>query len=314
MGGSMLRKPLGRGLGALIESTSEEEVNGIHGGIDAGASVYFTVPLEQIAPSPFQPRKRFDPERLQELARAIESQGVIEPLVVRRIANGNADGALYELIAGERRLRAAKSAGLAAVPVVVRDVDERAALEMSLVENLAREDLNAIEEAHAFVQLSKEFSLSHEQIASRIGKSRPYVSNIVRLLDLPALVIEMIERNELTPGQARPLLAIEGTEARIAAARKIAAGGISARGAEQIAGAARKTARASMRALASASRDANLQALVDTLQRALKRKVRIVPRRGATPGRIEIDYYDDQDLTALASTLSAQGTGRAAHL
>ncbi len=314
MGASMLRKPLGRGLGALIESTSEEELNGIHDGIAAAASVYFTVPLEQIAPSPFQPRKHFDPERLQELARAIESQGVIEPLVVRRIANGNANGALYELIAGERRLRAAKHAGLATVPIVVRDVDERAALEMSLVENIAREELNAVEEARAFVQLSKEFSLSHEQIAGRIGKSRPYVSNIVRLLDLPAPVIEMIERNELTPGQARPLLAIEGTEARISAARKIAAGGISARGAEQIAGAARKTAGASTRALASASRDANLQALADTLQRALKRKVRIVPRRGSTPGRIEIDYYDDQDLTALASTLSGQGTGRAAHL
>jgi len=308
----MLRKPLGRGLGALIESTSEEERNGADGG--TGAPVCLMVAVGRIAPSPYQPRKHFDPDRLQELTRAIESQGVIEPLVVRPLANGDAESPMYELIAGERRLRAAKNAGLTAVPVVVREVDERAALEISLVENLAREELNPIEEARAFVQLSNEFSLSHEQIAGRIGKSRPYVSNIVRLLDLPAPVIQMIEANELTPGQARPLLSLAGAEAQIAAARKIAAAGISARGAEQMVGAVRKPARMTAHGVASAARDANLQALIDTLQRALKRKVRIVSRRGGAPGRIEIEYYDDQDLTALASILSGQGASRSAHL
>jgi len=308
----MLRKPLGRGLGALIESTSEEERNGADGG--TGAPVCLMVAVERIAPSPYQPRKHFDPDRLQELTRAIESQGVIEPLVVRPLTNGDAESPMYELIAGERRLRAAKNAGLTAVPVVVREVDERAALEISLVENLAREELNPIEEARAFVQLSSEFSLSHEQIAGRIGKSRPYVSNIVRLLDLPAPVIQMIEANELTPGQARPLLSLVGAEAQIAAARKIAAAGISARGAEQMVGAVRKPARMTARRVASAARDANLQALIDTLQRALKRKVRIIARRGGAPGRIEIEYYDDQDLTALASMLTGQGASRSAHL
>ncbi|MGD0073811.1 MAG: ParB/RepB/Spo0J family partition protein [Candidatus Binataceae bacterium] len=308
----MIRKPLGRGLGALIESTSDEDRNGAATG--PGATGLLTVAVDRIAPSPYQPRKHFDPERLEELARAIQSQGVIEPLVVRPIANGDAAHPMYELIAGERRLRAARSAGLTEVPVVVREVDERAALEISLVENLAREELNAIEEARAFVQLNREFSLSHEQIAARIGKSRPYVSNIVRLLDLPAPVIEMIETGELTAGQARPLLAIAGAEAQIATARKIVASGISARGAEQIAGVARKATRKTARNAAAAARDANLQALIDTLQRALKRKVRIVSRRGSAPGRIEIDYYDDQDLTALAAMITGQGAGRSAHL
>jgi len=308
----MLRKPLGRGLGALIESTIDENPAG--GETSTGAPIGSTVAIELIVPSPYQPRRHFDPERLEELTRAIEAQGLIEPLVVRALANGNGEGAKYELIAGERRLRAAKSAGLAAVPVVVREVDDRGALELSLVENLAREELSPIEEARAFVQLNREFELSHEQIADRIGKSRPYVSNLVRLLDLPAQVIQMIEAGELTPGQARPLLSIAGAEAQLAAARKIVAGSISARGAEQIAGAMRKPARMTARTLASAARDANLQALVEMLQRALTRKVRIVPRRGKTPGRIEIDYYDEQDLTALASTLTGHGAMRSAHL
>jgi ParB family chromosome partitioning protein len=320
----MLRKPLGRGLGALIESTVDE--NPASGETGAGAPIGLIVAIERIVPSPYQPRRHFDPERLQELTRAIEAQGLIEPLVVRPLASGHSEGgnygakydARYELIAGERRLRAAKAAGFAEVPVIVREVDDRGALELSLVENLAREELSTIEEARALVQLNREFSLSHEQIADRIGKSRPYVSNLVRLLDLPAQVIQMIEAGELTPGQARPLLSIEGAEAQIGAARKIVAGGISARGAEQMAGAMRKPAsqlsRMTARTIASSSRDANLQALVETLQRALTRKVRIISRRGKTPGRIEIEYYDEQDLTALASTLTGHSAMRSAHL
>ncbi|HTY54438.1 MAG TPA: hypothetical protein VMB26_04530, partial [Candidatus Binataceae bacterium] len=146
------------------------------------------------------------------------------------------------------------------------------------------------------------------------GKSRPYVSNTVRLLDLPAPIIEMIEAGQLTPGQARPLLGMGDAQAQIAAARKIVAGSISARGAEQMAGAMRKPSKASARVIASAVRDANLQALIETMQRVLKRKVRIVARRGNIPGRIELEYYDDQDLTALASTLTGQGGVHSVHL
>lgn len=292
----MIRKSLGRGLGALLDDGGGEEASG-------GSAALMLVAPDRIAPAPFQPRRRFDEERLQELTRAIESQGVIEPLVVRRVAA--APG--YELVAGERRLRAARRAGLALVPVVVRELDDRAALEMSLVENLAREELGPIDEARAFLRLSAEFGLSHEQIAGRIGKSRPHVSNTIRLLDLPEPVLAMLERGELSAGQARPLLGLDSAAEQVAAARRIVQGAISARGAERIAAARRG------RPSPAAAGDPNLLALAESLQRALKRKVRIVRPRGKAPGRIEIDYYDDRDLTALAQALSARAAAPVLH-
>ena len=287
-----MRKPLGRGLGALIAGVPVESG-------DLATSAYINVPLDQIVPSPFQPRRHFDPERLGELAEAIRVQGVIEPLVVRCLPENGLAGARYELIAGERRLRAAREAGLETVPVIVRDLDDRTALEVSLVENLAREDLNAVDEARALACLAREFALSHEQIAGRIGKSRPYVSNAMRLLDLPEPVLEMVERGELSSGQVRPLLSMESAGAQLAAAKQIVAERISARGVEAMA-----SHRRSSKPGATTHADVHLQALVDTLQRALKRKVRVVRQRGKMPGRVEIEYYNDEDLTALATILS----------
>jgi ParB family transcriptional regulator, chromosome partitioning protein len=306
----MARRPLGRGLDALIGSTSAGPANGNdHGNVevaDGGALALTMIRVESITPSPFQPRRNFDPERLRELADAIRSQGVIEPLIVRR-RPGDLTGREYELVAGERRLRAAREAGLEHVPVVVRDLDDRGALEMSLVENLSREDLNAVEEARAFVRLSKEFALSHDEIAARIGKSRPYVTNTLRLLELVAPVLEMIAGGQLTAGQARPLLRLPAAE-QIEAARRIVEGRISARGAEQIASAHRPVSRAG--AIRS-NGDANLNALAESIQRALKRKVRIVRCRGKTPGRIEIEYYNDEDLTVVARMLVGGGQANA---
>ncbi len=297
----MIRRPLGRGLGALLESSemppagSASAVPAVENGAPAQAVV------DWIVPSPLQPRRHFDPERLEELARAIRSQGVIEPLIVRPAPVSEAAGAArYELVAGERRLRAARAAGLDSVPIIVRELDDHAALEMSLVENLMREDLNATEEARAFKRLGQDFNLSHEEIAARIGKSRPYVSNTLRLLDLVPEVLEMIERGELSAGQARPLLALTSPEAQAAAARRIVNGRISARGAEQMAGAARRN-RVGARGVPDG--DPNLAALAVSIQRALKRKVRIVRARGRTPGRLEIEYYSADDLTALAAAL-----------
>lgn len=295
----MIRKPLGRGLSALLDDTSAES---------AAASALVMVALDRIAPAPFQPRRHFDEERLQELARAIQSQGVIEPLVVRRIPGG-ADGMPnYELIAGERRLRAARRAALDAVPAVIRELDDRAALEMSLVENLAREELGAIDEARALARLHAEFGLSHDQVAERIAKSRPYVSNLIRLLELAPPVLEMVERGQLSAGQARPLLGLASGDAQLAAARQIVEGGLSARGAEQIASLRRKRRGATARAAA----DPNLTAMVENMQRALRRKVRVIRRRGKTPGRIELEYYDDNDLSALAALLMGASTPRPA--
>ncbi|HUO03991.1 MAG TPA: ParB/RepB/Spo0J family partition protein [Candidatus Binataceae bacterium] len=318
----MIRKPLGRGLDALIGggaaittgaaaavATPEAYTEAIGGAVavarvrvveDTRDTQFAMIPADRIEPGKYQPRIHFDEERLSELQAAIQAQGIVEPLIVRRITASAGTGAPhYELIAGERRLRAARAAGLNSVPAIVRELDDRAALEMSLVENIVREGLSPIEEAIAFKRLVKHFALGHDEIAARIGKSRPYVSNQIRLLELPQEVIEMIAGGLLTAGQARPLLAIASERERIAAAKRILEGHISARGSERIA-----AARSGRREHAEgASRDPNALALAEELQRTLKRKVRIMRKRGRKPGRIEIDYYDDTDLTALASTL-----------
>ncbi len=296
----MMRKPLGRGLDALIGNAAPEIETGAEN--EAGGAQFKLAPVASITPGPFQPRINFDKDRLAELTRAIQSQGIIEPLIVRRIGDASdIDGPRYELIAGERRLRAARAAGLEAVPVVVRELDDRSALEMSLVENIVREDLNAVEEGLAFFRLADHFGLTQDEIALRVGKSRPYVTNSIRLLELPQPILNMIAMRQLTAGQARPLLSIESEEAQLSAARRIAAVGISARGAEEMATASRP--RNSKTASSRSAADANLNALAEGLQRALKRKVRIFKRRGRSPGRIEIDYYDDNDLTAVAEML-----------
>jgi ParB family chromosome partitioning protein len=308
----MMRRGLGRGLDALIESTD--------GAIAAASSPArsdsdgdgtLSVELDRVTTSPLQPRRHFDAARLQELAQAIRSQGIIEPLVVRPTPSSDgAAAARYELVAGERRWRAARIAGLSTVPVVVRELDDHAALEMSLVENLMREDLNPVDEAHGFERLVRSFAMSHDQVAARIGKSRPYVSNAIRLLDLPPAVLELIERGELSAGQARPLLAMGSAEAQAGAARRIVEGRISARGAEELAGAARRARGGSTHGVAAI--DPNLAALAEGMQRGLKRKVRIVRARGRKPGRLEIEFYGIDDLTALAATLGAAARAHSA--
>ena len=298
----MIRRGLGRGLDALIESADSApaaDSSPARPGTDSSAVT--SVKLDQIVPSPLQPRRHFDSERLQELTQAIRSQGVIEPLVVRPAPAADGGAARYELVAGERRWRAARAAGLSVVPVVVRELDDHAALEMSLVENLMREDLSPVDEAHGFERLCRSFGLNHEQVAARIGKSRPYVSNTMRLLDLAPAVLEMIERGELSAGQARPLLAMASANAQVAAARRIVEGRISARGAEELAGAARRARGGVSRGAAAV--DPNLAALAEGMQRALKRKVRIVRARGRKPGRVEIEFYGIDDLSAVAAML-----------
>src|ERR1700689_689657 len=210
----MMRKPLGRGLDALIGNAPASET----GAGDNLDSQFRMAPVERITAGAFQPRINFDKDRLAELTRAIQSQGIIEPLIVRRIDAPAADGVRYELIAGERRLRAARAAGLETVPVIVRELDDRAALEMSLVENIVRENLNAVEEGLAFFRLVDHFGLTHDQVAARVGKSRSYVSNSIRLLELPQQILSMIAKGELSAGQARPLLSIESVDAQLSAA------------------------------------------------------------------------------------------------
>ncbi|MDO8433203.1 MAG: ParB/RepB/Spo0J family partition protein [Candidatus Binatus sp.] len=307
----MMRKPLGRGLDALIGNFSgalaDSAPSNPTENFPGNGGLMMMIPVGQIVPGKYQPRLNFTKERMEELKRAIQSQGIIEPLIARRIEPGEDTTPRYELVAGERRLRAAREVGFEAVPVVVRELDDRAALEMALVENLAREELSAIEEGIAFKRLHKHFEQSHDEIAERVGKSRPYVSNTIRLLELPQEVIELIAGGQLSAGQARPLLSIGTSEGQIAAARGIVAGRISARGAEQIGAAVRAGRAPSSRERENLEGDPNENALAESMQRALKRKVRIVRARGNSAGRIEIEYYDDNDLTALAETIAGRG-------
>jgi ParB family transcriptional regulator, chromosome partitioning protein len=304
----MTRKPLGRGLDALIGGNAAAPVNGYAPEVDAGTNgaghhrspAFMMIDSDRIVASPFQPRRVFESNALEELAATIRNQGVVEPLIVRL----RADGA-YELIAGERRLRASRLAGLERLPAIVRELDDRGALEISLVENLVRENLNAIEEARAFSRLNREFAMTHDEIGARIGKSRAYVSNTIRLLELPLPVLEMIDQGELTAGQVRPLLTLGSADDQIDEARRIVEGQLTARDVEKLASERRKSAAGSNSPpLQNRDQDPNLAALAQSIQRALKRKVQIKRQHGRRSGRIELEYYNDDDLTGLALALT----------
>jgi ParB family transcriptional regulator, chromosome partitioning protein len=307
----MTRRPLGRGLDALIGGGVG--VAAVNGQADSAAEqtgvsrqAILTINPDRIVTSRFQPRQVFEQHALDELAAAIKTQGIVEPLIVRPLAGGN-----YELIAGERRLRASRLANLLGVPVIVRELDDQSALELSLVENLLRENLNPVEEGKAFSRLSREFALTHEQIAGRIGKSRSYVTNMIRLTELPLEILEMINAGTLTPGQVRPLLTLESADEQMAQARLIADGKLSARESERLAAGSTHYSARSAKKLLSASTfdsDPNTKALIESIQRALKRKVRITERRGRHPGRIELEYYSNEDLTGLVRTLILHAT------
>lgn len=249
--------------------------------------------IDLINPSPYQPRTRFREEALDELARSIRSSGIVQPLVVRRIANR------FQLIAGERRWRAAQRAGLSRVPVVVRDVPEEMALEMTLVENLQREDLNPIEQAHAFQRLIDEFNLTQEQVADRTGKDRATIANAVRLLKLEEPIQDLLEEGRLTAGHARALLAIADSQARLTLARKVARGGMTVRQVERLASRGTKPHVGAP----TFSVDPNMKAALEELQREYGTRVHIHPRHAGKPGQLAFEYYDDSDLTRLYDQL-----------
>ena len=213
--GGAARRGLGRGFEVLIGGAEPELAR---------------VAVDQIHPNPKQPRKRFDGEAVSGLAESIKAQGLIQPVVLRPRLEGG-----YELIAGERRWRAAREAGIAEVPAVIRDADDRDTLLLGLVENVAREDLSPIEEARAYAMLFDEFGLSLGEVAERVGRSKPAVSNRVRLLELPEDVLAMVGRNELTEGHARAVLAVPDNDGRRKLARRIVREGLSVRAAERAA-------------------------------------------------------------------------------
>lgn len=252
------------------------------------------IDIDLIDPSPYQPRTRFREEALDELARSIQASGIVQPLVARRVA------ARYQLIAGERRWRAAQRAGLSRVPVVLREVPEELALEMTLVENLQREDLNPIEQAHAFQRLVDEFGLTQERVAERTGKDRATIANALRLLRLEDEVQNLLEENRISAGHARALLAILDSGERIALARKIARSGMTVRQVERIAA---RTSKPHAATPVAWQMDPNTKAAIEELQRHYGTRVFVRPTLGGRPGQLVFEYYNNGDMTRLYEIL-----------
>ena len=254
---------------------------------------FLQIDIDLIDPSPYQPRTRFRDEALEELARSIRATGIVQPIVVRRLGNR------YQLIAGERRWRAAQRAPLQRVPAVLREVRDEMALEMTLVENLQREDLNPIEQAHAFQRLTNEFSFTQEQIAERTGKDRATIANSLRLLRLEEPIQDLLEEGRLSAGHGRALLAIAEPKERIELARRIARGGMTVRQVERLAArGTRPKAAPSPSAI-----DPNTRFALDELQRKFGAKAHIRPVSPGRPGQLSFEYYDAADLARLYSQL-----------
>ncbi|HEY7220373.1 MAG TPA: ParB/RepB/Spo0J family partition protein [Candidatus Binatia bacterium] len=286
---SMQKKGLGRGLSALIPSAAEAKS-------DARAeSTPLEVAVDRITPSPFQPRRAFDEIKIAELAGSIRNQGIIQPLVVRPKDDG------FELIAGERRWRAAMKAGLSRVPVVVREASDREALQLALVENLQREDLNPIEEANGYRRLQEEFHWSQEEVAERVAKSRPAIANSLRLLSLPADVQQEVTAGNLPAGQARSLLGLHTEALIVSSCREVIAKGLSTRETEKM---VRHLLMGRKRRRPIIFSDPDLKAVVEELQRVLGTRVRLIPKARTSKGKIEIEYYTMPDLERIIHTIT----------
>jgi len=281
------RTALGKGLGALIPNADDRE------GIPAPVGVR-DLPIEHIQANPEQPRTRFDDDRLEELAASLGRHGVIQPVVVRAIPGGG-----YRLIAGERRLRAASLAGLETIPAIVRDVDEAVGLEIALVENLQREDLDPIDEAHGYEALMEVSGLSQAEVADRVGKNRSTVSNALRLLDLALEIQEMISAGTLTAGHGRAILAAGAADAQRKLADRIVKRGLSVREAEALArGSLKRRKKSTPRRIQT---DPILRDVEERLQRMLGTLVRIEKAGGE--GTIRIEFYSQEELDQLLDTL-----------
>jgi ParB family chromosome partitioning protein len=295
----MAKPALGKGLGALIGKAAAQPP------VSAPAS--FTpqptpgefvrkVPLGEVVPSPLQPRKEFAPEHLTELMDSIREHGIIQPLIVR-LVHGK-----HELIAGERRFRASRELGLSEVPVIVRTASDKDVLEMALIENLQRENLNPLEEAQAYVRLAKEFGLKQEDIAQRVGKNRATVANAIRLLELPGGVQNYLRDGKLSTGHAKVLLSLKKTEEIEMAAEEVLRKSLTVRGTEKLVEAILNPP--APRPKPSAP-DAELKVALDSIQTRLTRHLStgIAIHHGEKKGKVEIEYYSVDDLNRLLSAM-----------
>ncbi len=284
----MTKRPaLGKGIGALISSATQE-----------GRHKYFLCPVEELRPHARQPRKSFDDAKMEELVASIREKGVIQPLVVRNA------GDHYQIIAGERRWRAAQRAGLKDVPVVIQDVSEDWALEMALIENIQREDLNPIEEAEAYRHLMSSFDLSQEEVAKRVGKDRSTIANALRLLRLPRTVQQDVMSARLSMGHARALLPLESAAKLQEARDLVVKKQLSVRQTEELVKRLKTVVPAATR---RKNADPELTDLAARLQRQLGTQVRLLPKaRGGQGGKIEIVYYSADELERLLEWFAAR--------
>ena len=279
----MERKSLGRGIGALIPERETQAQEGAK-----------NIPLNQIKPNPFQPREDFDPQSLEELTQSIKEKGVIQPILVRR------KGDYYELIAGERRFRAAKSLNLKEIPAIIKDAQDIDSLELSLIENIQRQNLNAIEEARAYQYLTDKFQLTQERLSEVLGKARTTVANSLRLLKLPNEIQEDIRRNRLSFAHGRALLEIEDINLQRRFAAEAISKGLSVRELENLVKSRRvKLPKIKMRS--AATRDPHASVMEDRLQHALATKVRVNKR--AKRGNIVIEFYSSEDLERIVKKI-----------
>ena len=285
----MTRKPLGRGLGALL---SAEPRSG------AEAEVPYEIEMDLIEPGTMQPRTRFNQTKLEALAKSITEHGVVQPVLVRR------RGTRYELIAGERRWRAAQLAGLTRIPAVIWEVADDQVLELALVENLQREDLDPIEEAHAYKRLVETVGLTQESIAERVGRDRSYITNYLRLLRLPLDIQRLVQEGKLSTGHARTLLGISDIDAQRRLSGKIIESGLSVRGTERLVKQLAGSTGVTRKARARPTSDPNIRSAETKLRRALGTQVRIFEQEGSASGRIEIEFYSLSDLERIYRLLA----------
>ena len=288
---STQKRGLGRGLSALIPTAADSATQTPQGNSPKEIAV------DRITASPFQPRRMFDEVKIEELAASIRNQGIIQPLVVRPMGDG------FELIAGERRWRAAMRAGLNRVPVMIRDASDHEALQLALVENLQREDLNAIEEANGYRRLQEEFHWSQEEMADKVGKSRPAIANALRLLTLPTEVQHEVTAGKLPAGHARALLGLHTEPLIISACREVIAKGLSTRETEKM---VRNLLVGRKRRGRLPLVDPDLKSIVENLQRSLGTRVRLLPKAKSAKGKIEIEYYTLADLERIIQVITTR--------
>lgn len=279
-----MSKRLGRGLDALIPSVSADDEQ------------VFEVRISELRPNPYQPRKEFDETALKELSQSIEEHGIIQPLVVRKSIRG------YEIVAGERRFRAAKMAAVKQVPVVVKDFTEQQVMEIALIENLQREDLNAIEIAQAYKKLMDEFDLTQDQLAAKVGKSRPNVANFLRLLQLPKQVQDYVSRGTLSMGHARTLISLEDEQLQVKLAKRVTSEKLSVRELEDIVQKLQRVSRETKKKKEK-KKDLFLRQYEEKLREKFGTSVNVV--QGRNKGKIEITFFSKEDLERILELLES---------